>query len=133
MGILNTLSNLILVPEIKAQEAPQVLYHDPFQWITTPVVDRKTAMSIPAAAKARSLIVNNVSSTPLCLYRESTGEELGKPVWLKQPSAHQPRVITMRQTVDSLIWYGQAFWRITEQYADDGRPARFEFIDNFRV
>lgn len=134
MGILSTLGNLGVGPAIKAEYAPQVLYNEQFQ--LSPAIqriDRKAAMSIPAAAKARSLIVNNVSSTPLCLYRESTGEELGKPVWLKQPCANQPAVITYAQTVDSLIWYGTAYWRITEQYADDGRPARFEYIENRRV
>lgn len=134
MGILSVLGNLGVGPEIKAQASPQVLYHDQFAWSNVaPRVDRRMAMGVPAAAKARSLIVNAISSTPLCLYRESTGQELGKPVWLKQPSAHQPAVITLSQTVDALIWYGQSFWRITESYADDGRPARFEFIENMRV
>jgi YD repeat-containing protein len=29
--------------------------------------------------------------------------------------------------------YGQAYWRVTEVYADDLRPARFEWIANSRV
>ncbi len=32
----------------------------------------------------------------------STGEELGKPLWLEQPSYHQPRSVTIAYTVDSV-------------------------------
>ena len=37
------------------------------------------------------------------------------------------------EAVDSLIFYGQAFWKVTEVYADDLRPARFEWVANTRV
>ena len=36
-------------------------------------------------------------------------------------------------TVDSLLFYGVAYWRVTEVYFDDGRPARFEWIAPGRV
>jgi HK97 family phage portal protein len=39
----------------------------------------------------------------------------------------------MSATVDSLIFYGVAYWRVTEVYASDFRPARFEWIANTRV
>jgi HK97 family phage portal protein len=39
----------------------------------------------------------------------------------------------MAWTIDSLIFYNLAYWRITEQYADDGRPSRFEWVANNRV
>lgn len=134
MGIFSALTDFAPVPLIKAEERPQVIYEQNFQ-LTNAIarIDRKAAMSIPAAAKCRNLIVNAVSATKLELYRKSTGEELGSPLWLEQPSISQPLVITLSQTVDSLIWYGTAYWQITEQYADDGRPARFEFIANHRV
>lgn len=134
MGLLSALSSLAPVPMIKAEEAPQVLYDARFQLQAgIQRVDRKLAMSIPSVAKCRNLIVNAVSATKLELYRKSTGEELGLPVWMEQPSISQPAVVTLSQTVDALLFYGQAFWQITEQYADDGRPARFAFVDNLRV
>ena len=40
---------------------------------------------------------------------------------------------TIAWTVDSLIFYGVAYWRVTEVFADDGRPARFEWVQNDRV
>ena len=70
---------------------------------------------------------------PLHLYRKSTGQELGNPIWLDQPDYRQPRVITLGWTVDALFFYGVAYWEVTEQYADDGRPARFAWVSNSRV
>jgi HK97 family phage portal protein len=35
--------------------------------------------------------------------------------------------------VDSLLFYGTAYWRVTSLYADDGRPSGFEWIANTRV
>ncbi len=31
------------------------------------------------------------------------------------------------------MFYGQAFWKVVEVYAEDGRPSRFEWIANHRV
>jgi HK97 family phage portal protein len=70
---------------------------------------------------------------PLELYRKSTGEELGKPVWMDQPAVNQPRAVTIAYTVDSLLFYGWALWKITSRYAEDGRPASFEWVPNTRV
>ena len=136
MGILQTLANLgVAAPRIEAEEKPRITtgfgfngYNPLFAPIT-----RKSAMTIPAAASCRNLIVNAVAQTPLELYRKSTGEELGKPIWLDQPSISQPRIVTISLLVDSLLWYGVGYLEVTEQYADDGRPARFQFVDYNRV
>ena len=136
MGILKTLADLgVNAPKIKAQENPRVLReygYSPYN-VIFPAITRTSAMSVPAAAFCRNLIVNSVASTPLELYRKSTGEELGKPIWLDQPSISQTRIVTYSLLVDSLLWYGVAYLEVTEQYADDGRPARFQFVDFARV
>jgi HK97 family phage portal protein len=74
-----------------------------------------------------------VGDLPLNLYRKSTGEELGNPIWVDQPAINQPRSITMAWTVDSLLMYGVAYWQVTELYAEDGRPSRFKWIPNVKV
>lgn len=136
MGILQSIAKLgVSAPEIKAQENPRVLRefgYSQLNPIFSPIT-RASAMSIPAAAFCRNLIVNSVAATPLELYRKSTGEELGKPIWLDQPSVSQTKVVTYSLLVDSLVWYGVAYLEITEQYADDGRPSRFQFVDFNRV
>lgn len=96
-------------------------------------IRREEAMSVASVARCRNLIAGTIASIPLELYRKSTGEELGSPVWLEQPSKSQPRSVTLAWSVDSLIFYGVCYWKVTELYADDNRPARFEWVANSRV
>jgi len=119
---------------ILAQYAPQIMGDSQTLYNYGFVnVHRNAAMSVPTVARCRNLIAGTIASLPLELYRKSTGEELGSPLWLEQPSKSQPRAVTISWTVDSLLMYGLAYWRVTELYADDGRPARFEWIANTRV
>jgi len=99
----------------------------------SPMIDRAAALEIPSVVRARNLITATIAAMPLELYRKSTGEELGKPVWMDQPASNQPRAVTIAYTVDSLLFYGWALWKITSRYAEDGRPASFEWIPNSRV
>ena len=120
---------------IEAQAAPQLMT-DAFNYylpIALTVVGREEAMSVPSVARCRNLLSGTIGSFPLELYRRSTGEKLGKPVWLEQPAANQPRSVTIAWTVDSLLFYGVAYWQVTETYFDDGRPARFQWIAPGRV
>jgi HK97 family phage portal protein len=96
-------------------------------------LDRNYAMQVPAVNRCRNLIAGVISYLPLELYKKSTGEELASLVWLEQPDYRQPRSVTISWTVDSLLFYGIAYWRCTELYADDLRPSRFEWIANNRV
>ena len=96
-------------------------------------INRLQAMSVPAVANCRNLIAGTIAGIPMELFDLATGEELPSPVWLKQPDKRSPRSNTIAWTVDSLIFYGVAYWKVTEVYADDGRPARFEWIQNDRV
>ena len=122
-------------PLLEAQSAPQVLgeyspYAMPFQYA---YVSRTEAMSVPALMRCRNLLAGTIGAIPLELYKKSTNEELGSPAWLEQPSYSQPRSVTIAWTVDSLLLYGQAFWKVVEVYQEDGRPSRFEWIANNRV
>jgi len=121
--------------EVKAQYAPAVMGDD-FGYFNTQLitkVSRDVAMSLPAVVRSRNLIAGTIASIPLHLYRKSTEERIGSPKWVEQPSLHQPRSVTMAYTVDSLLFYGVAYWQVTELYADDGRPARFNWIAPTRV
>jgi HK97 family phage portal protein len=90
-------------------------------------------MQVPAVSRCRNLIAGVVSYLPLGLYKKSSGEALGNPLWIDQPDYRQPRSVTISWTVDSLLFYGVAYWRVTELYADDLRPSRFEWVANNRV
>ena len=138
MGILSALGITSNNRSVKAQYAPAVM-NDGYgisgvgNTFGYGPMDRALAMQVPAVARCRNLIAGVISYLPLDLYKKSTGAELGSPVWLDQPDIRQPRSVTISATVDSLIFYGVAYWRITEVYADDLRPSRFEWVANTRV
>lgn len=120
---------------VEAQYAPQVmgenmpsLYNAIFARIS-----RRDAMSVPSVARARNLICGTVASIPLEYYKTSTGEVIAPPRWIKQLSKNQPSFVTLTWCVDSLLFYGVAYLLVTERYAEDGRPASFEWIANSRV
>jgi phage portal protein BeeE len=102
MGILSRLTGAAPKANVEAQYAPQVLgeyspYAMPFQFA---YVGRTEAMGVPALARCRNLLAGTIGTIPLELYKRSTGEELGKPLWLDQPSYSQPRSVTIAYTVD---------------------------------
>jgi len=135
MGIFSRAESPSKKSSVEAQYAPQVLgeyspYAMPFQYS---YVSREDALSVPALQRCRNLLAGTIGAIPLELYRKSTNEELGSPVWLEQPSYSQPRSVTIAYTVESLLLYSQAFWQVVEVYNEDGRPSRFEWIANNRV
>ena len=135
MGIFSRAESPFKKSNLEAQYAPQVLgeyspYAMPFQYA---YVSREEALSVPALQRCRNLLAGTIGAIPLELYRKSTNEELGSPVWLQQPSYSQPRSVTIAYTVESLLLYGQSFWQVVEVYNEDGRPSRFEWIANNRV
>jgi len=138
MGILSALGLTNNKQTVTAQYAPAVM-NDGYalggigNGFNYGPMDRSLAMQVPAVARCRNLIAGVISYLPLELYNKTTGEELGSPVWLEQPDIRQPRSVTISATVDSLVFYGVAYWRVTECYASDLRPARFEWVANTRV
>lgn len=141
MGLLNTLRLVEAIdkpatpnPRIEAQLSPPVM-----ETVTSSLfqpnlfITRDDAMAVPSVARARNLICGVISSLPLALYRKSTGQELGSPLWLEQFDPRQPRAVTLSYIVDSLFFFGSAYLEVTSTYADDGRPASFAFVSNDRV
>jgi HK97 family phage portal protein len=94
---------------------------------------RQDAVGVPAIARCRNLIAGTIATIPLETYLKSTGEELPNMIWVDQPDKRQPREVTIAWTVDSLFYYGVAYWRVEEVYKDDNRPARFSWVQNDRV
>jgi len=142
MGLLQTLG--IAKKDVTAQLAPAVMSQGYGAGVYSygglygagngvPFMDRYVALQVPAVARCRNLIAGVISSIDLELYKKSTGAKLESPLWLDQPDMRQPRSVTIAYTVDSLLFYGVAYWRVTSLYADDGRPSGFEWIANTRV
>jgi HK97 family phage portal protein len=143
MGLLQTLGfKSADKPTIEAQYAPAVMdttygygsfnTNSAFGYNGVGI-DRNFALQVASVSRCRNLIAGVISSIDLALYKKSTGEKLGSPIWLEQPDQRQPRSVTISATVDSLIFYSVAYWRVTSLYADDGRPSGFEWVANNRV
>jgi len=135
MGRILQTFGLQTKPLLEAQSAPQVLgeyspYAMPFQYA---FVSREDALSVPSLMRCRNLLAGTIGAIPMELYKKSTNEAIGSPLWIEQPSYSQPRSVTIAFTVESLLLYSQAFWKVVEVYSEDGRPARFEWIANNRV
>ncbi len=120
---------------VEAQYAPQVMGENMPSILNAIFtrVSRRDAMSVPSVARARNLICGTVASIPLEYYKTSTGEVIAPPRWIKQLSKNQPSFVTLTWCVDSLLFYGVAYLLVTERYAEDGRPAQFEWVANTRV
>ena len=142
MGILQTLG--ISKKDVTAQLAPAVMsqgygvgvYNYGGLYATgngAPFMDRFTALQVPSVSRCRNLIAGVISSIDLELYKKSSGRKLESPLWLDQPDMRQPRSVTIAYTVDSLLFYGVAYWRVTSLYFSDNRPASFEWVSNSRV
>jgi HK97 family phage portal protein len=142
MGLLQTLGlKSSDKPQVEAQYAPAVMdttygygsFNTGNFGYNGVGIDRNFALQVSSVARCRNLIAGVIASIDLSLYKKSTGEKLGSPVWLEQPDIRQPRSLTISATVDSLIFYSVAYWRVTSLYADDGRPSGFEWVANNRV
>lgn len=96
-------------------------------------IDRNFALQVASVSRCRNLIAGTIAGIDLALYNKTTGAKLGTPVWVAQPDLRQPRSVTIAATVDALIFYSVAYWRVTSLYADDGRPSGFEWVANNRV
>ena len=120
---------------VEAQASPQVMGENlPSLYNSLTLrVSRKDAMSVPSIARARNLICGTVAAIPLEYYNKRTGEVIAAPRWISQLSKNQPSFVTLNWMVDSLLFYGNCYLRVTERYAEDGRPSAFEWIANTRV
>lgn len=130
-------------PSIQAQYAPAVM-DQPYgvYWGSNTyggynnyanAILRQDAMAVPTISRCRNLLAGTIATIPLDTYDVKTGKEITNLTWVNQPDERQPRAVTISWTVDSLLMYGVAYWRVTEVYKEDGRPARFEWVQNDRV
>jgi HK97 family phage portal protein len=98
---------------------------------------RHDAMTVPAVARARNLICGTIASMPFEMFIQDQATQEIQQVpplpWVQQPQVDVPRMTTLAYTIDSLWFYGRAYWMVTETYAEDGRPRRFRWVDPLDV
>lgn len=84
-------------------------------------VSRETALSIPSVAACRNLIVGTV--VQLSLYKYRGGERLESDYLTSKPDPSTTLQATVGGTVDDLVFYGRAYWRVLDRDAE-GFPRR---------
>jgi hypothetical protein len=107
MGLLSALGITNKNKNLQAQFAPAVMGDNTIQFGYNTFgfgpMDRTLATQVPAVNRCLNLIKGVVGYLPLELYKKSTGQKLGKPLWLEQPDIRQPRSVTLSWTTDSLV------------------------------
>ena len=97
--------------------------------------DRQQAMQIPTISRARDLICGMVGCLSIHQYAEMWTDQdedyeevyLPDDVWFKQPDPNVTRNFMLSWTVDDLMFYGRAFWVVTQRNAA-GFPSAFTWI-----
>lgn len=95
------------------------------------VINRKTAMSIPAIAKARNLIATSIGRMPLVAEKNNRPLK-NQPSMLAQMQAGVPNFHTIVWIIDGLFFYGRAFLLITERNAN-GSIKTLRFAPEWKV
>jgi len=92
---------------------------------------RAEAMTLATVSRSRDLLASVISCMPLQMYGEmfddATGEMEEVPLaprsWLRQPDPSVTYNFLMAWTLDDLLFYGRAFWYVTER-TQDGFPSK---------
>lgn len=77
-----------------------------------PCPTRAQAVSVPAVAAARNLIVGQISRLPLKAMKNSAETE-DQPTWLYRTNGSLSPQMRLALTVDDLLFYGWSFWLIS--------------------
>ena len=93
---------------------------------------RAEAMTLATVSRSRDLLASVIGCMPLQMYGEMfddvSGEmtqiDLAPRSWLRQPDPSVTYNFLMAWTLDDLLFYGRAFWYVTER-TQDGFPSKF--------
>ena len=95
---------------------------------------RSQAMSVDALAKGRTMICSSIARLPLIPMKDAD-PATEVPQIIEQPEEGRSRFHTLLWTIDALIWYGVAWWVVTDRAApsDGGRPRRVMWVPQWRA
>jgi hypothetical protein len=119
------------VPPVMASSSSTLQSVTIAQALLSQNVSRDLAMSVPTIERARDVLVGIIGSLPLRYWsRRPVGVEdveREPEQWMFRPDPNRTRTFMVGWTVDDLIFYGRAYWRITARY-ENGFPSTFEWM-----
>lgn len=99
-------------------------------------LDRFSMMQIPAVRRGRQVIAGTVAGMPLTVWRTDPDGRVVKrdtPAALAQPESFRPRINTLMWTVDDLLFYPYAWWRVVSRDPTTGFPTGYNRLEPWRV
>lgn len=98
-------------------------------------VTREEAMSVPTVARGRNIICSSIASIGLEVIDRTTGMEIedGTPRVIRTPDPRVPGSATYVWTCEDLLFYGYAYWQITELFSDTYRVRSVQRVSPARV
>jgi HK97 family phage portal protein len=143
MGLKDSLKLLTTADLLAAQQTADVVASLSPVWnpeslyqyaTTTPIVTREQSMSVPSVARARNLLCGTAAGMERVLRDKRTGDRIEPmPAVFNQPDRRVAGSITMAWTIEDLLFYGKAYWRVLSLYAETNRIKEAERIQPERV
>jgi HK97 family phage portal protein len=130
-----------LKPQFTAAIAPYTFPDKPlsvwapgFDGVTSTFVTRREALSVPACARGRNIIVGTAASLELHVKRKFDETRVEPtPTIISQPDKNMPTAVVYGMTAENLLFHGVAYWQIKEIDPATGRPSQIRWIDAPRV
>ena len=96
---------------------------------------REEAMSVPTVARGRNIICSSIASIGLEVIDRSTGMEIedATPRVIRTPDPRVPGSATYVWTCEDLLFYGYAYWQITELFSETYRVRSVQRVSPARV
>ena len=128
-------------PQVTAAIAPYTFPDKPlsvwapgFDGVTSTFVTRREALSVPACARAKNIIVGTAASLELHVKRKFDDSRVEPtPTIISQPDKNMPTAVVYGMTAENLLFHGVAYWQIKEIDPATGRPSQIRWIDAPRV
>jgi HK97 family phage portal protein len=128
-------------PQLTAAIAPYTFPDKPlsvwapgFDGVTSTFVTRREALSVPACARGRNIIVGTAASLELHVKRKFDETRVEPtPTIISQPDKNMPTAVVYGMTAENLLFHGVAYWQIKEIDPATGRPSQIRWIDAPRV
>lgn len=126
MGIMDTIRDALAAPYLARHGWDTVPFESPWAspnhlvTIDTPdnrplTVNRQLAMSVPAVARARGLIVGGIARCPL--EARQKGKRIdNQPLWMTRTDGMQSPAFRMTWTIDDLFFHGWSCWGLERDY-----------------
>ena len=111
-------------PQLTAAIAPYTFPDKPlsvwapgFDGVTSTFVTRREALSVPACARGRNIIVGTAASLELHVKRKFDETRVEPtPTIISQPDKNMPTAVVYGMTAENLLFHGVAYWQIKEIY-----------------